>query len=846
LAEAWFAYAVDHIEEIQPHRDSLAAVRAGLAPDRRRDAIFDLAELLLYDPRGDSPELAARYSSLLDVARTGNLAALRPYQLRILTMAETRLGTFRVARYDTSLAAIQIRRATASARAWLESIGALRGDAATVLTRIDGECRTVPDRCTTAAYRIALREVALLVYFPVDSPYGQALRDETAGNRAKDHGDWPQAEQLFARGAGRLGDGRDPLVSAAAGRMWSGAAGAAMMSGRWEGVEPQAAKAIEAVRDLPPDPESPTLVMARSLIAEAKLVAGRHDLAWQLAGDIANELAALERTNPATLDLRARYRERDHAAPDPMEIRMLAGAMRYGAADRTGKAEILEALVTGNAWTRNSSLSDAIVLARQLGGDQRRRVAVAALLDANADLDRARRRAETDPAGSERAFASAQVALERAGQAAKRAGVRLDSGRASFETLRSALRRGEGFLFLHRSAFGDMVWGIDGEGNGVVDPRGLMLPRPESAPELRDIEAMFARIAPATFYANNDDLNRLLPALNAALAKGGPIPGWTSRTPPREMLERLMTGTSDSFGELLEPLKGRASHWVVAYNNGLDGVPLASLRMPGGRFFGTEFAYTVIPSIEALLVLRAAEPLKARISFLGVGDIPFRGLPCTDRAGAFDNLPADYAAQRDKILDRPCLEGTRDQLEVYSSRLAGTAEMLLGNDASEGRLRQYLDDRVGVLAFATHAVAADNGIGRWPALLLYPPVRPQHPGDDGRLLPNEALALGIRAHLVVLSACSTGVEDAGLGEEPLNGLARGFFLGGARSALVTRWDIRVGFSTAMNRAFATSLAAGKSRAEAIRDARKAAASLPGAREWDWAAFELIGEAGPLP
>ena len=74
-----------------------------------------------------------------------------------------------------------------------------------------------------------------------------------------------------------------------------------------------------------------------------------------------------------------------------------------------------------------------------------------------------------------------------------------------------------------------------------------------------------------------------------------------------------------------------------------------------------------------------------------------------------------------------------------------------------------------------------------PALVLSIPDEPTDQ-DDGLLQTSEISELKLNADWVVLSACNTAASD-GLGAEPLSGLARAFFYAGARSLVVSHWDV---------------------------------------------------------
>ena len=93
-----------------------------------------------------------------------------------------------------------------------------------------------------------------------------------------------------------------------------------------------------------------------------------------------------------------------------------------------------------------------------------------------------------------------------------------------------------------------------------------------------------------------------------------------------------------------------------------------------------------------------------------------------------------------------------------------------------------------IVHFATHgAVAGEISSSAEPGLLLTPPDKASET-DDGYLSASDIAGLKLDADWVILSACNTAAGDA-KGAEALSGLARAFFYAGARSLLVSHWEV---------------------------------------------------------
>jgi len=109
---------------------------------------------------------------------------------------------------------------------------------------------------------------------------------------------------------------------------------------------------------------------------------------------------------------------------------------------------------------------------------------------------------------------------------------------------------------------------------------------------------------------------------------------------------------------------------------------------------------------------------------------------------------------------------------------------------------------------------------------------------DGYLTLLDLYQLQLRAELVTLSGCSTGVGALSGGNELL-GLARGLIYAGAKCSLLTLWDVQDESSSHFMQQFYRSLIQGKDKAAAMR------AAVSEIREkyehpYYWAPFVLVG------
>jgi CHAT domain-containing protein len=110
---------------------------------------------------------------------------------------------------------------------------------------------------------------------------------------------------------------------------------------------------------------------------------------------------------------------------------------------------------------------------------------------------------------------------------------------------------------------------------------------------------------------------------------------------------------------------------------------------------------------------------------------------------------------------------------------------------------------------------------------------------DGRINLLDLSKIRLDADLLTLSACNTGSSVA-IGGDELVGLMRGFLQAGARSLLVTLWEIDDSSTHEFMRAFYGFLAVGEPLARAVQKAMLAVRErFP--HPYFWAPFLLVGD-----
>jgi tetratricopeptide (TPR) repeat protein len=318
----------------------------------------------------------------------------------------------------------------------------------------------------------------------------------------------------------------------------------------------------------------------------------------------------------------------------------------------------------------------------------------------------------------------------------------------------------------------------------------------------------------------------------------------------RDWIPRLMVGT-----------EGRRVDWLVRHH-----------------------AVTVLPAVSSIRALRdLAKESHASEAYVGFGDPLLDGEPT--------KYPED--AERAKLArEKRCDPTLRQRINSLSGLRGGTRAMTrsnggivsvadirswaplpetadelcdvardlgvdpemhlyLGAAATESTVKQLSDDgwlaKYKIVHFATHgAVAGQVSRAAEPGLLLTPPEHASET-DDGYLSASEIAGLKLDADWVILSACNTAASEA-KGTEALSGLARAFFYAGARSLLVSHWEVASDSTVKLITGAIAELKADPKigRAEALR--RSMSSMIDTGKEYEahpafWAPFVLVGEGG---
>jgi CHAT domain-containing protein len=322
----------------------------------------------------------------------------------------------------------------------------------------------------------------------------------------------------------------------------------------------------------------------------------------------------------------------------------------------------------------------------------------------------------------------------------------------------------------------------------------------------------------------------------------------------------------ETFGPIADKIAGKKRLSVIA-NGALTSIPLGVLvtKDPTGKslkdtdWLIKRFAVTVEPSISSIKTLRAKERItpapKPMIAFADPvfsqkarNQTPPARITLRSMSEFYQGTQIDIRTLGDAL---PQLPGTRSEVKAVARSVhADSGDLKLGPDATTIAVKDAPLDQYRVVYFATHSLVAGDPekfakAKAEPALVLSIPEKPTEL-DDGLLRASDIAQLKLNADWVVLSACNTASSD-GVGAEALSGLAQAFIYAGARSLVVSHWDVNdAAAAKIMSALFAISssqpdLSHGQALQAAEIQLLNAAKTDTEAHPRYWAPFAVVGE-----
>jgi len=282
------------------------------------------------------------------------------------------------------------------------------------------------------------------------------------------------------------------------------------------------------------------------------------------------------------------------------------------------------------------------------------------------------------------------------------------------------------------------------------------------------------------------------------------------------------------FAELLSPIQDYSTKrdLIIIPDGQLHLLPFSAL-VNHGAYVLRSHTVDVEPSSTAFEILRRHSEGEEK------AQMPYIGVAAWTQAADTRNpvLRAISGPERSQFVPLPHSES---EVEAIAHDLPQPNTILLGANATETRFKQLSTESSEVIHLALHGYADVDYPDR--SALIFAP-EPNGP-DDGLLQAREIRDLHIRAKLVTLSACDTGVGP--VGEADVASVVNAFIEAGADSVVSTLWDIEDETTEHLMTTFYSRLALHQRKVDALRTAQLELLN-QGLPPYFWAGVQIVGD-----
>ncbi len=330
-------------------------------------------------------------------------------------------------------------------------------------------------------------------------------------------------------------------------------------------------------------------------------------------------------------------------------------------------------------------------------------------------------------------------------------------------------------------------------------------------------------------------------------------------------MERHVQFAKQLYVDLVRPFHDQIAgkrHIVIVPDGDLFYLPFEAIIDPDAKldgpadslasqpYLGKTYDFSYAPSASVLVTLDRirTSPSSAQHPLLAFGDPVFQSTAqpsqiALSTRGIYEKMGVGF----DRL--SYSAEEVRGIIAVYGIS-PDSDSVYVGSKATKKALLALDLSQYRTLHFATHAVMGDEV--RWitqPALIFSPDGTGAPDSDVLKM--SDIFNLRLNANLVVLSACETARGKMSRGEG-IVGLTSAFLFAGSRSVVASLWNVNDESTSLFMESFYTNLKNGRSKADALREARlqtmrrEIKSAVTGEQQslaspFFWAPFVLIGE-----
>ncbi len=318
-----------------------------------------------------------------------------------------------------------------------------------------------------------------------------------------------------------------------------------------------------------------------------------------------------------------------------------------------------------------------------------------------------------------------------------------------------------------------------------------------------------------------------------------------STRPNNLYLERQITGQkklaeklcSILFGSLSEQI-AQSQKLIIVPDGILYYLPFEAL-IHKGSYLLEDHEINYLPSATMLSLLQSPgikSESRGKMDLLAFGDPIFEPEPKLPKLNGIHQKKQVLRTSDGFYL--PALPNTHNEVVGISHLFsAGQSQVYLREGSTEEAFKSESLQRYRRLHVATHSLIDERKPSRSAVILTLD----NNPDEDGFLEVDEIAELNLDCDLVVLSACQTGRGQL-LSGEGIVGLSRAFFYAGARSVVVSLWNVSDISTSQLMRSFYHHMLGGVGNAAALREAKLQMAKSHNETQhpYYWAPFIIIG------
>jgi len=181
------------------------------------------------------------------------------------------------------------------------------------------------------------------------------------------------------------------------------------------------------------------------------------------------------------------------------------------------------------------------------------------------------------------------------------------------------------------------------------------------------------------------------------------------------------------------------------------------------------------------------------------------------------------------------LKYSKEEIQNLNSMFSN-GFVLLSDNATEKNFKDNASQS-SIIHLSTHSFLHKN-----QPLIIF--SQDENEKEDGYLESGEILQLELNSDLVVLSSCRSGlgaVDEA----EGVIGMQKSFFEAGAKSVVVSLWDVNDKYTSLFMQSFYKYLSEGFDKSEALRKAKMYFKKKYSANPYYWSAFVLAGDVSKI-